>query len=347
MMKRTLLFLSILALFIAAAFLHFRYRQAAFVMIDGFTQGTTYHIIVKQPLRKMLTGSTPLIRKDEVDSLLHQFDLSLSIYVPESIISRINKNDTTVRTDHFFNTCFKVSRKIYEETDGVFDITVGPLVDAWGFGPQGPEPVDSTKIDSLLQFVGMNKVTLKGNRVIKKDPRILLDVNAIAQGYSVDVMADYIENKGIHDYLVEIGGELKAHGSKGWGSPWKIGVDKPLDNNNIPGQDLQIIVRLKDHALATSGNYRKFFEKNGVKYGHEIDPHTGYPARNRLLSVTVLTDKCIMADGYATAFMVMGLEKSKHFVEKRKDLDAYFIYSAKNGSFKTWSTKGFDKLIEH
>ena len=195
-MKRTLFFLSILALLFSAAFLHFKYRQAALLMIEGFTQGTTYHIIVKQPLRMILSGAT-VIRQEEVDSLLHQFDLSLSTYVPESVISRINRNDSSVRTDKLFNTCFEASRRIYEETDGAFDITVGPLVDAWGFGPEGPVPVDSTVIDSLLQYVGMGKVALKGNRIIKKDLHILLDVNAIAQGLSVDVMSDFIEKKGL------------------------------------------------------------------------------------------------------------------------------------------------------
>ncbi len=344
MMKRTLFFLSILLLLFAVAFMRFRYHQSAMLVIDGFTQGTTYHIMIRQPIRTVLSGR-PAVNKNEVDSLLHRFDLSLSNYVPESVISRINKNDTIVRTDKFFNVCFNASRRIYEETNGAFDITVGPLVDAWGFGPEGPVPVDSAVIDSLLQYVGMDKVTLKENRIIKKNPHILLDVNAIAQGYSVDVMSEFIEQKGAKNFLVEIGGELKARGHKWWGRPWKIGIDKPVDNNNIPGRNLQIKLKLVNRALATSGNYRKFFEKNGVKYGHEIDPHTGYPARNRLLSVTVLTGSCMMADGYATAFMVMGLEKSKQFVLNRKDLDAYFVYSGDDGSFLTWASEGFKKLI--
>ncbi len=343
-MKRLVFSLALLALIFSAVFLNFRYRQAAFLAVDGFTQGTTYHIVLKQPLRLLLKGRLP-VTKEEIDSLLHRFDLSLSSYVPASVISRINRNDPTVCTDTFFNVCFRASERIWRETDGAFDITVGPLVDAWGFGPEGPEPVDSTIIDSLRQFVGMEKVKLEGDRVIKSDPRIRLDVNAIAQGYSVDVVGAYLEKKGIRSYLVEIGGELKARGRKGPGNPWKVGVDKPVDNNNIPGQNLQVVLKLHNKALATSGNYRKFYEKNGVKYGHEIDPHTGYPARNRLLSVTVLTDECILADGYATAFMVMGLEKSKAFVESRDDLDAYFVYSDDQGNFRTLYTKGFDRLI--
>jgi len=343
-MKRTLFFLSLLALFISIAYLHFKYRQVAFLAIDGFTQGTTYHIVLKQPLRSVLTSSED-IGKEEVDSLLHNFDLSLSIYNPNSVISRINHNDSTIYVDHYFKTCFEASRRIYEESDGAFDITVGPLVDAWGFGPEGPVPVDSAVIDSLRQYVGMDKVKMMDDRVIKSDPHILLDVNAIAQGYSVDVVADYIESKGIRNYLVEIGGELKAKGRKGWNNPWKIGVDKPIDNNNVPGENLQVVLKLTNHALATSGNYRKFYEKKGVKYGHEIDPYTGFPARNRLLSVTVLTKDCMMADGYATAFMVMGLEKSKNFVEQRNDLDAYFVYSDDQDRLLTYYTKGFQSLI--
>ena len=343
-MRRLIFSLALLALIFSAVFLSFRYRQAAFMAVDGFTQGTTYHIVLKQPLRLLLKGRPP-VTKEEIDSLLHRFDLSLSSYVPASVISRINRNDPTVRTDTFFNVCYRASERIWRETNGAFDITVGPLVDAWGFGPEGPEPVDSAIIDSLRQFVGMEKVKLVGDRVIKSDPRIRLDVNAIAQGYSVDVVGAYLEKKGIRSYLVEIGGELKAKGRKGPGDPWKIGVDKPVDNNNIPGENLQVVLKLHDKALATSGNYRKFYEKNGVKYGHEIDPHTGYPARNRLLSVTVLTDECILADGYATAFMVMGLEKSKAFVEARDDLDAYFVYSDDQGNFRTLYTKGFDRMI--
>ncbi len=343
-MRRLIFSLALLALIFSAVFLNFRYRQSAFMAVDGFTQGTTYHIVLKQPLRILLKGRPP-VTKEEIDSLLHRFDLSLSSYVPASVISRINRNDPTVRTDTFFNVCYRASERIWRETDGAFDITVGPLVDAWGFGPEGPEPVDSAIIDSLRQFVGMEKVKLEGDRVIKSDPRILLDVNAIAQGYSVDVVGAYLEKKGIRSYLVEIGGELKAKGRKGPGDPWKIGVDKPVDNNNIPGQNLQVVLKLHDKALATSGNYRKFYEKNGVKYGHEIDPHTGYPARNRILSVTVLTDECIMADGYATAFMVMGLDKSKAFVEARDDLDAYFVYSDDQGNFRTLYTKGFNRMI--
>ena len=343
-MRRLIFSVALLALVFSAVFLNFRYRRWAFVAVDGFTQGTTYHIVLKQPLPMLLKGRHT-VTKEEIDSLLHRFDLSLSTYVRASVISRINRNDPAVRTDTFFNVCFRASERIWRETHGAFDITVGPLVDAWGFGPEGPEPVDSSLIDSLRQFVGMEKVKLEGDRVVKSDPRIRLDVNAIAQGYSVDVVGAYLEKKGIRSYLVEIGGELKARGRKGPGDPWKIGVDKPVDNNNVPGKDLQVVLELHGKALATSGNYRKFYEKDGVKYGHEIDPHTGYPARNRLLSVTVLSDECIMADGYATAFMVMGLEKSKAFVEARDDLDAYFVYSDEQGAFRTFYTKGFDRMI--
>ncbi len=343
-MRRTLFFLAILALLVAVVFLNFKYRQVAFLKLEGFTQGTTYHIIVKQPFRTVFSGSRALAKED-IDSLLHVFDLSLSAYDSTSVISRINRNDPTVRTDLYFNTCYKVSKKINEETKGAFDITVGPLVDAWGFGPEGAIPVDSAVIDSLLQYVGMDKVRLAGDRIIKSDPHMILDVNAIAQGYSVDVVSDYLEKIGIRNWLVEIGGELKARGRKGWNSPWKIGVDKPIDNNNVPGEKLQVVLKLKNHALATSGNYRSFFEKKGVKYGHEINPHTGYPARNRILSVTVLTDQCIMADGYATAFMVMGLKKSEKFVEARKHLDAYFIYSDDQGNYRILYTEGFKNLI--
>ncbi len=343
-MRRVIFSAALLALIISAVFLHYRYRQVAFLAIDGFTQGTTYHIVIKQPLGVLLRGRR-LVEKEELDSLLHRFDLSLSGYLPSSVISRINRNDPEVRTDSLFNECFRMARRIWRESGGAFDITVGPLVDAWGFGPEGPLPVDSAVIDSLLQFVGMEKVRLEGNRVEKTDPRVRLDVNAIAQGYSVDVVAEWLKRRGARSCLVEIGGEVRACGSKGPGDPWKVGIDKPIDNNNIPGARLQAVVKLRNKALATSGNYRKFYIRDGVKYGHEIDPHTGYPARNRLLSVTVVADSCILADGYATAFMVMGLERSRDFVLRHNNLEAFFIFSDEQGNYRTLATPGFERML--
>ncbi len=310
---------------------------------DGFTQGTTYHIIYE---RKGLFSTSPVKMKGEVDSLLAHFDLSLSAYIPNSIISRINRNDSLVISDPYFVIVFKKALDVFQDSEGAFDITVGPLVNAWGFGPGRKKDMDSLLVDSLLHYVGMNKIKLIDNKLVKEISEMKLDVNAIAQGYSVDVVSKYFEEKRINNFLVEIGGELRSKGTKKNEVLWKVGVDKPFDNNYIPGQNLQIILKLSDCSLATSGNYRKYFEKDGVKYSHSIDPKTGYPVMDRLLSATIIAKDCITADAYATACMVMGLEKSKVFISERDDLEAYLIYSSEsNDSFKTWQSKNFEELI--
>jgi thiamine biosynthesis lipoprotein len=261
------------------------------------------------------------------------------------VISRINNNDKDVKVDSLFRKVFNKAKEVNELSDGAFDITVGPIVNAWGFGPELRVKIDSALIDSLIQFVGMNKVRIEKERVIKSDPGVKLDVNAIAQGYSVDIIAGFLSDKGIKNYLVEIGGEISAVGTKKKGTPWKVGVDKPYDNNYIPGQDLQVILAMKDNSMATSGNYRKFFEENGVKYSHSIDPKTGYPVRHNLLSVTVTAPDCMSADAFATAFIIMGMEKSIKLVKKLDGIEAYFIYSDDKGDFFTEFTDGFREII--
>ena len=314
--------------------------------MDGFTQGTTYHIVYKQPYSLGLFLNRNIHDyQDEIDSILMEFDMSLSSYIPESVISRINNNDKDVKVDSLFSRVFYKAKEVNEISDGAFDITVGPLVNAWGFGAELREKIDSALIDSLIQFVGMDKVRIENERVIKSDPGVKLDVNAIAQGYSVDIVSGFLSDKGIKNYLVEIGGEIRAAGTKKKKTLWKVGVDKPYDYNFIPGQDLQVILTLKDNCLATSGNYRKFFEENGVKYSHSIDPKTGYPVRHNLLSVTVTAPDCMSADAFATAFMIMGMEKSMKFVKKLDRIEAYFIYSDGKGNFCTEFTDGFREII--
>ena len=306
---------------------------AKFQTINGFTQGTTYHIIYREtgPASKVEEVS-----KIQIDSILSNFDQSLSEYIPNSILSRINRNDTSVQVDTYFIDVFNKSKEVFDATRGAFDITVAPLVDAWGFGPKSGAFTDSVNVDSLLRYVGMDKVTLHNNRVVKSDTNVTIDVNAIAQGYSVDVVANYLVNKGFNNYLVEIGGEVRTGGTKSCLHPWKVGVDKPFENPLISGEALQVILKLNNVSLATSGNYRKFYEKAGVKYGHSINPVTGYPVMHKLLSASVVAPDCMTADAYATACMIMGLEKSMDFVESNKDLEAYFIYSGPSGEFKTW-----------
>jgi FAD:protein FMN transferase len=229
-------------------------------------------------------------------------------------------------------------------TDGTFDITVGPLVKAWGFGPDEHKNFSEAKRDSLIKLVGMGKVSLINGHVVKSDPGICLDVNAIAQGYSVDVICAFFDNLGIKNYLIEIGGEVRAKGTKA-GALWRIGIDKPEDNNMSPGEELQAVIRISDKALATSGNYRKFYIEDGVKYSHTIDPRTGYPARNKLLSASIMADDCAMADGIATACMVMGKEGAIEFIRKNPQLSGYLVFSDDNGNFRTWMSENMKGFI--
>ena len=314
----------------------------SFQTIDGFTQGTTYHIIYE---KDGAFGKSPEKMQFDIEYLFEDFDLSLSSYVPGSIISRINNNDPEVVVDDYFKTVFFKSQEVYKISGGSFDITVGPLVNAWGFGPENQTQADSLLIDSLLQYVGMDKIKLSGDKVVKESDGIKLDVNAIAQGYSVDVVCEFLEKRKIENYLVEIGGELRSKGTKLLNEPWRVGIDKPYENNLIPGQNLQVILKLEDCSLATSGNYRKFYEKDGIKYSHSINPKNGYPVMDTLLSATIIANDCMTADAYATACMVMGFSESMNFIQKMSGIEAYLIYSGENGEFKIWKTEGFKDLI--
>ncbi|NJK85167.1 MAG: FAD:protein FMN transferase [Bacteroidales bacterium] len=257
----------------------------------------------------------------------------MSTYVPNSIISRFNRNETGVIPDEHFLTIYKKAVEVNKKTNGAFDITVAPIVNAWGFGYTEKNDADSAKIDSLLQYVGMDKLILEGKTIQKKDPNVMFDFNAIAQGYSVDLVADFLESKGISAYMVEIGGEIKAKGKNPKNSKWRIGIDRPIDNNVIPGATLQNIIEISNYSLATSGNYRKFIEKEGRKYGHIINPKTGYPEYSNMLSVTVIAKDCMVADAYATSFMVMGKDKTIEFLNNNRELEAYLIFSDDSGNF--------------
>ena len=309
-----------------------------FLSISGYTQGTTYSVVYDNSKH-----ITPESLNVDVEKILYDFDMSLSLYRDSSIISKINRNEDVV-PDSFFIEVFNKSVLISEMTSGAFDITVGPLVKAWGFGPDEHKNFKAEKRDSLMRLVGMGKVSIINGRLVKSDPAIQLDVNAIAQGYSVDVLCRYFNNLGIRNYLVEIGGEVRAKGTKA-GVLWRIGIDKPIDNNISPGQNLQAIILIGDKALATSGNYRKFYVEDGVKYSHTIDPKTGYPAKNRLLSATIIADECITADGIATACMVMGLERSIEFINDNPQLSGYLVFSDDNGNFKTWISPELEEYI--
>jgi FAD:protein FMN transferase len=313
-------------------------KKAVFDTFTGFTQGSTYSIVYDNT-----QNINPIDLKQNVEKILHDFDMSLSVYQDSSVISKINRNEDVV-PDTFFIEVFKKSVLISEMTGGAFDITIGPLVRAWGFGPDEHKTFTEEKRDSLLKLVGMDKISLSNGRIVKSLPGVTIDVNAIAQGYSVDVICRYFDHLGIRNYLVEIGGEVKARGRKN-GSLWRIGIDRPEDNNMTPGQTLQGIIKITDKALSTSGNYRKFYVEDGVKYSHEIDPKTGYPAKNTLLSATILADECALADGIATASMIIGKDRTIKLLETHPEIDAYLIYSDEGGNFKTWMSDRLSNSI--
>lgn len=313
-------------------------RNITWDRFTGFTQGTTYSVVFGNNGKY-----DPQKIKANVEKILHDFDMSLSLYQDSSVISRVNRNEE-VKIDDYFREVFLRSVEIYKITGGAFDPTVAPIVRAWGFGPDSHKNFRAGSLDSLLNLVGMDKVKLDDHVLIKSDPRISLDFNAIAQGYAVDVIYDYFNSEGFKEFLVEIGGEVRVKGDKG-GAFWKIGIDRPEENNFIPGSDLQAVISIKDRALATSGNYRKFYVEDGIKYSHTIDPRTGFPVRSTLLSATILAENCALADGIATACMVMGKESSIRFLQDNPQFEAYLIFSDDKGNFQTWSTPGFEKFI--
>jgi FAD:protein FMN transferase len=307
------------------------------VMFRGQTQGTYYAVTYFDSKEREF--------QPQIDSILKAFDLSVSMWVPESIISRINSGDSLIIPDEWFADIFNRSQDISKRTDGAFDITVGPLVNAWGFGFKGRLKMDQALVDSLRELVDYRTVRLEDGKIIKDKKNIQFDFNAIAQGYAVDVLGRFLASQGISDYLIDIGGEVLGKGSKPDGQSWIVGVENPAADS-LSERTLNAKVKLNDRALATSGSYRKYYEENGVRYSHTIDPATGYPVRHSLLSVSVLANDCATADGYATAFMVMGFEKSKVFLDNQAGLEAYFIVDGGSGTFQTYATKGFEEIIE-
>lgn len=326
-MKTTLLFLLFLFTFTAVE------GQTESIYLEGFAQGTSYHITYLDNRGRNF--------QKEIDRLLRRFDRSVSTYQSNSLISKINHNQFYWRTDPYFNACFTKAKEIWALTEGAFDPTVYPLVNAWGFGPEKKNSMEQSKIDSLLSFVGFDKIELKRGRITKSDPRVSLDFNAFAQGYSVDLVSDLLLSKGISSFVVEIGGEVYAHGQRD-GLPWHIGLEQPIENKtNV--NPLNIIFQIENIGVATSGNYRKFTVENGVKIVHHIDPKTGKPTSNQLLSASIFTDKCISSDALATAVLVMGFEKAKLFLSAHPEIQAYLIYSDGDGKFQVYITP---KLVD-
>ena len=282
-----------------------------------------------------------------IEQELKKVDNSLSPFNEKSIITAVN-NNKDVELNEMFLSVFKKAMEISENTGGAFDITVAPLVNAGGFGFKSGSDPGKAQIDSLLNIVGYKKVTLEAGKVVKQDPRIMLDCSAIAKGFGTDVIANYLRSRGVKNFMVEIGGEIVTSGINEERLPWKTGVTKPSDDPlSDKGSELMTILNVTDKAMATSGNYRNFYYKGGKKYAHTIDPKTGCPVQHSLLSATVIADDCATADAYATSFMVMGFEKARKFLEKHTELMVYFIYSDEKGNNAVWFSPSLkDKIVE-
>jgi len=302
--------------------------------VKGYAQGTTYQILYLDDRNFQRS----------VDSILIAIDNSLSTYNKRSIITNFNQADSLLEVDAYFIEVFNMAKEVYTTTGGAFNPTVTHLVNAWGFGFENTEKTDSNSIDSLLKLVDFDGISIQNNKVIKNRKELMLDFNAIAQGYTVDVLADFFDEKNVKNYLIEVGGEIIAKGKNAEKKPWRVGIDKPIENQEE--RVLEAVINLENAALATSGNYRKFYEKDGIKYSHTINPVTGYPVRHTLLSATVVTDNCALADAYATAFMVVGLEKSKEILIANPTLEALLIYTNEEGILSSYSTPKLTEALE-
>lgn len=307
------------------------------MQLNGYTQGSTYHITYLDSAQRKLQAP--------VDSVLQAVNASVNTYDSTSLISQLNSGKPVVM-DVIFDTLWQRSRQISKRTQGYFDPTVGPIVKFWGFGPDERKIADSGKVDAILQYVGIENVQYSGGK-FHLPKGYYLDFNSIAQGYTVDLVAQALENKGIKNYLVEIGGEVRTKGHKAQGKKWRLGIDKPTENIDEQNR-LQAIVMLENEALATSGNYRKYWvdSATGVKYAHTINPHSGFPSRNKLLSVSIIAPNGLLADAYATAFMAMGLPKTLKLLKQNKGLKAYLIVAHPEKDWEVITRNGFqDKIL--
>lgn len=311
-------------------------ENAEYTYNKGQVFGTYYSITYLHPKRTDL--------QLQIEEKFKEFDNSLSTFNPRSIISRINANSPVI-IDDFFEEMYTMAQEVSDKSHGAFDITVAPLVNAWGFGFGNHDHTSSPNPDTIMPYIGYKKIRLENQRLIKENPRIMLDASAIAKGQSCDVIAALLEENGCKNYMVEVGGEIMCKGLNPKGEKWHIGIDKPLDDPANEDAELQIILAISDVGLATSGNYRQFYVKDGKKYAHTIEPRTGQPVQHSLLSTTVIASNCMQADAYATAFMVLGVDSSLQICNRFPDMDCYLIYTDEQGNNKTVYTDGFEKYF--
>lgn len=331
-MKLNLVFWAIIFLGINAC----KTTPAKYIYNGGMIHGTPYHVVYESP--------KGLDFQIEIDSKMGEYNLIFSTYEKESVISKINRNENT-EPNPIFNLYFEKAMEISDFTSGAFDITCGPLVNAWGFGPEKKKTITQERIDSLLQLVGYKKVKLEDGIIVKENPNMKLNMNAIGDGCFCDLIGDFLFEKGCSNFMVEIGGEVVARGKNEKGKIWTIGINNPEDDSLNLNNEIVAKVMLENRALATSGNYRNFYFENGKKYAHTIDPVSGYPVQHSLLSATVVTDNCTFADGFATAFMVLGVEKGIELAKKTPMMDVYFIYADSLGNNQVFMSEGFKTLL--
>ena len=305
------------------------------MVLSGKTMGTTYRIVYLDPGGRNF--------KKEIDSILVDFNQSLSTYIPDSELSRLNRYDSLVFESDYFYPVLQTSKEVFSITDGAFDPTIGPLVNAWGFGPDGPSLQDSLGVKQLLEQVGFENLDFNEKGVKKSNTDVYLDFSAIAKGYGADVVANFLKDMGIVDFLVEIGGELVGNGVNDKGELWKVGVSHP-DEEGL-ANEIYSIVALENKGLATSGNYRNFYVKDGVKYSHTISPFTGYPVVHRLLSATVVAYDCMVADAYATAFMVLGLNRAKEIQKSVEGIEIFLIFNDDQGQIQSYVSDGLAPFL--
>ena len=333
-MKRII---SLIFLILLVAGTIFILSRSKYQTSQGEIFGTTYHVRY---------NSTQKLDR-EIEQELFRVDTIFSLFKENSLLSRFNRGEDKGKGNTLFAEVIKLSLEISNETEGAFDITVAPLVNAWGFGFKNKQPLSNQQVDSLQKLVGYQHLSFNGKELTKDIPNLQIDCGAIAKGYAVDRIAKLLSDKGCQNYMVEIGGEVVVKGNNDKGEKWKIGINKPTQHALPTEEDLQTLLSLTNCGIATSGNYRNFYIKDGKKYAHSIDPKTGYPVQHSLLSATVISQSCAKSDALATAFMVMGLDKAKAFVETHKDIQVYFIYADEKGNYQVWMSDGMKPLIDN
>ncbi|MDR0371706.1 MAG: FAD:protein FMN transferase [Prevotellaceae bacterium] len=336
-MNKTILLAAALSILTSNLFVSCGKQKKQYIYNKGEIFGTYYSIIYAQ--REHIDLHQNIRQK------MQEFDNSLSTFNRQSVISRINAGGDSVPVDSYFEKMFLTALRISRRTYGAFDITVAPLVNAWGFGFGNRERADIPNVDSLKRFTGYEKVRLENRMLLKENKYIMLDASAIAKGYASDVVAALLEENGCTDYMVEIGGEVACKGVNPQGRKWRIGIDVPKDDAAAQNREIQTVVNISNMSLATSGNYRQFYYLNGKKYSHTIDPRTAYPVQHNLLSVTVIAPTCMEADAYATAFMVLGVDSALKICESIEGMDCYLIYTDNRGENRVKYTPEFEKYF--